>query len=469
MPDPAADGPRPPVTPEPAGTGPVPRRSFRASLLAWAALGREPGFRGLWIAQSISQVGSQITWIAMPLVAIGVLDATPLEVGILGAVDFLPFLLFTLPTGVWVDRLPRRRILIASDVGRALVLAAIPAAYLADVLEMWQLYVVGFLAGTLTVFFDVGYQAFLPELVPRDKLAEGNSRLEVSRSTAVVIGPGLAGFLVGAVTAPIAILVDAVSYIASAFFLFRIPPWAVRSRPAADGPRPSFRKEITEGLRYFVANPYLRATAEAVTTLNFAGQVGFAVYLVFVVRELGLSPEAIGLTVAIGGLGTVVGAATAQGVARRIGVGASLMLACVLFTVSTLLVAIAPAAAPIPFLVASGLIQGPGVMLINVNALSLRQAVTPDHLLGRVNATGRWIAWGTIPLGALAGGILGTTIGLRETIAVSAVGGLIAAGLLAISPIRTLREIPTLHDAEAGLAAVPAEPAATVTAPPTGL
>jgi predicted MFS family arabinose efflux permease len=171
---------------------------------------------------------------------------------------------------------------------------------------------------------------------------------------------------------------------------------------------------------------YLRVTAAAVTTLNFAGQVGYAIYLVFLVRELGLSPGAIGLTVAIGGIGTVVGAASAQGIARKLGVGPALMAACGTFTVATLLVAIAPASMPIPFLVLSGLIQGPAVMVINVNALSLRQAVTPDHLLGRVNATGRWLAWGTIPFGALVGGILGTAIGLRETIAISSIGGIVA-------------------------------------------
>jgi MFS family permease len=456
MPD-AADGPPPPEPPS-TDRPPAPRSGD------WAALIREPGFGGLWMAQTVSQVGTQVTLLAMPLVAIGVLGATPLEVGVLGAVDFLPFLLFTLPAGVWVDRLPRRRILMAADLGRALVLVAIPVAYVAGVLEMWQLYVVGFLAGTLTVFFDVGYQAFLPELVPRDRLAEGNSRLEVSRSAAQVVGPGLAGFLVGAITAPIAILVDAASYLGSAVFLLRIPTSAVRRRAPADGPRPSFRTEIVEGLRYFAGNPYLRATAEAVTTLNFAGQVGFAVYLVFLVRELGLSPEAIGLTVAIGGLGTVVGAATAQTIGERLGVGRALMAACATNTITTLLIAVAPAAMPIPFLVLSGLLQGPAVMVINVNALSLRQAVTPDHLLGRVNATGRWIAWGTIPLGALVGGILATVIGLRETIAISSIGGLIAASLMAISPLRTLRTIPTLADPDAAR-----DPAATIGAPPTGV
>ena len=458
---PAIDGSRPQEPP------PVRRRNLRRAAIAWGDLLRQPGFRGLWLAQTVSQVGTQITFLAMPLVAILALGATPLEVGILGAVDFLPFLLFTLPAGVWVDRLHRRRILIAADIGRALVLAVVPIAYLAGVLAMWQLYVVGFIAGTLTVFFDVGYQAFLPELVPRERLPEGNSRLEVSRSAAQVVGPGLAGVLVGAVTAPLAILVDAVSYVVSSLFLFRIPASAVRTRAAEDAPRAGFRHEIAEGLRYFAGNVYLRVTAAAVTVLNFAGQLGFAVYLVFVVRELGLSPAAIGLTVAIGGIGTIVGAAMAQTIGERLGIGRALMLACFLFVLATLLVAVAPPALPIPFLVASGLIQGPGVMIINVNALSLRQAVTPDPLLGRVNATGRWIAWGTIPIGALVGGILGTTIGLRETIAVSSLGGLIAIGLLAASPLRTLRRIPTLADpTKDGTLAL--DPTSTTSAPPTG-
>jgi MFS family permease len=441
--------------PDADASAPEPGRS------GWIGLLRDPGYRGLWLAQSVSQVGTQVTLLAMPLVAILVLGAGPLEVGILGAVDFLPFLVFTLPAGVWADRLPRRRILVAADIGRAIVLAAIPLAYLADTLAMWQLYVVGFAAGTLTVFFDVGYQAFLPELVPRQRLAEGNSGLEVVRSSAQVLGPGLAGVLVAAFTAPIAMLVDAFSFLVSAGFLGRIRGSAIRARPAPDGPRAGFRREIVEGLRYFANNVYLRATAAVVTALNFAGQIGFAVYLVFVVRELGLSPEAIGVTVAIGGVGTVIGAATAQQIGERLGIGRALIGACLTFVVATLLVAAAPASTPIPFLILSGLIQGPAVMVINVNGLSLRQAVTPDELLGRVNATGRWIAWGTIPLGALVGGILGTTVGLRETIAISSVGGLVAAGLLAASPLRTLKAIPALADAER-----PSDPA--VIAPPSG-
>ena len=415
----------------------------RDRLLGWGGLLRQADFRRLWLAQSVSQVGTQITFLALPLVAIVVLGASPLEVGVLGALEFLPFLLFTLPAGVWVDRLPRRRILIAADLGRAAILSAVPLAYLLGWLAMWQLYVVAFAAGTLTVFFDIGYQAFLPELVSRDRLAEGNSRLEVTRSSAQVLGPGLAGFLVGLVTAPMAILADALSYVGSAAFLFRIR--ASREGAAAAGApvaRPGFRREIGEGLRYFLRNPYLRATSLGIVTLNFAGQITFSIYLVFVVRELGLSPEAIGLTVAVGSLGTVVGAATAEVIGRKLGVGRALIGAFVVSSLSVFLIAIAPRDGAIPFLIASGLIQGPAVMVVNVNGVSIRQAVTPDHLLGRVNATGRWIGWSAIPLGAVVGGVLATAIGLRQTITVGAVLGLFAVLFLVFSPLRTLREIP---------------------------
>jgi MFS family permease len=437
--------------------------TVRDRLLGWGGLLRQPAFRRLWLAQSVSQVGTQVTLLALPLAAILVLGASPLEVGVLGAIEFLPFLLFTLPAGVWVDRLPRRRILIAADLGRAGILAAVPAMYLLGWLAMWQLYVVAFAAGTLTVFFDVGYQAFLPELVGRDRLAEGNSRLEVTRSSAQVLGPGVAGVLVGLVTAPMAILADALSYLGSAAFLFRIrvsrPAAAARTTAALE--RPSFRREIGEGLRYFMRNPYLRATAAGVVTLNFAGQISGSIYLVFVVRELGLSPELIGLTVAVGSLGTVVGAATAEVIGRRLGIGRALIGAFVVSSASTFLIAIAPRDAAIPFLIASGLIQGPAVMVVNVNGVSIRQAVTPDHLLGRVNATGRWIAWGAIPLGAVIGGVLASTIGLRPTMAVGAFLGLFAVVWLIASPLRTLREIPRLPST-AGL-----DPVGTAESPPT--
>jgi MFS family permease len=414
-------------------------------LLRYAGLLREPAFRRLWVAQSISQVGTQVTQLALPLVAILVLGASPFEVALLGAVDFLPFLLFTLPAGAWVDRLPKQRVMVVADLGRMAVLGAIPAAALLHGLALWQLYVVGFLAGTLTVFFDISYQAVVPELVSRERLQEGNSRLEVSRSAAQVIGPGLAGVLVGVVTAPIAILVDAVSYLASAAFLVGLRPrFAVARRPAAGSGerRPSIVREVLEGLRFYRASPLLRASSVAIVSLNLGGQIGGSIFLVYLVRELALTPEALGLALSIGSLGLLAGAATASGFGKRLGVGPTLILASVASAGASLVMVVASADTAFWLLALSGVIQGYAVMLINVNGVSLRQALTPDQLQGRVNATGRWINWSVIPPGALLGGAIATAVGLRMTIAIGGLVGLIAVPWLLVSPLRRLRELP---------------------------
>jgi len=418
----------------------------RARLVGYLGLLRQPDFRRLWLAQTISQFGTQVTVLALPLVAILVLEASPFEVALLGALEFLPFLFFTLPAGVWVDRLSRRRILLAADLGRAGVLAVVPVAHLVGVLAIWQLYVVAFAAGMLTVFFDVAYQAFLPELVGRERLAEGNSRLEITRSSAQVLGPGIGGILVGAFGAPLAILADALSYVGSAAFLVRIrratvPP---RRRDEVEAHQPGFRGEIAEGLRFYAREPYLRAESGAITTLNFAGQISGSIYLVFIVRDLGLSPEVIGLTLSVGSVGLLVGATTAEQIGRRMGVGRALIAAFAVSAAATFLVALAPRDQAIPYLVTSGVLQGLAVMVINVNGLSLRQAVTPDELQGRVNATGRWINWSAIPVGAIIGGALATALGLRATILVGAILGVLGLPWLILSPIRTLREIPTV-------------------------
>jgi MFS family permease len=414
-------------------------------LLRYAGLLREPAFRRLWVAQSISQVGTQVTQLALPLVAILVLGASPFEVALLGAVDFLPFLLFTLPAGAWVDRLPKQRVMVVADLGRMAVLGAIPAAALLHGLALWQLYVVGFLAGTLTVFFDISYQAVVPELVSRERLQEGNSRLEVSRSAAQVIGPGLAGVLVGVVTAPIAILVDAVSYLASAAFLVGLRPrFAVARRPPAGSGerRPSIVREVLEGLRFYRASPLLRASSVAIVSLNLGGQIGGSIFLVYLVRELALTPEALGLALSIGSLGLLAGAATASGFGKRLGVGPTLILASVASAGASLVMVVASADTAFWLLALSGVIQGYAVMLINVNGVSLRQALTPDQLQGRVNATGRWINWSVIPPGALLGGAIATAVGLRMTIAIGGLVGLIAVPWLLVSPLRRLRELP---------------------------
>ena len=320
------------------------------SLWPRGGLWRHGDFLKLWTAETISVFGSQIGGFALPLVAIITLDVSPFQVSALFVIEFAPFLLFTLPTGVWVDRLPRRPILVFADVGRAVALASVPVAAVLDVLTIWQLYAVGFAAGTLTVFFDVAYQSYLPALVGREQLVDGNSKLEFSRSGAQVAGPGVGGLLIGALTAPYAIVADAVSYLVSALFLGRIRK--AEPRPERHEDR-SLKREIVEGLRLIFDDARWRAFAGYVATSNFFGMVIFAVLLVYAVRELGLSAEQLGLVFSLAGGGAVLGAVGAGRISRRFGTGPTLILAAVLSGPALLLVPLAPQSFPLPFLVAA--------------------------------------------------------------------------------------------------------------------
>jgi MFS family permease len=413
-------------------------------------------FLRLWGAQTVSQFGSQISLLALPLVAILVLDASTFEVAALGAMDTLPFLLFALPAGVWVDRLPRRPILVLADFGRAVALLTIPVAAALDALTIWQLFAIGFAVGILTVFFDVAYQSYLPALVERDQLVEGNSRLEVSRSAAQIGGPGIAGVLVQAVTAPYAILADAVSFLLSALLVCRIR----RREPMperAEGS--SMRAELLEGLRYIVRDPRWRAISVYVASFNFCSSLAFSIFLVYAVRELGLSSLTIGLVFGLGNFGWLAGALLAGRISHRLGPGPTTVVAAMVGGPPLLLVPLAPKSFPIPFLIVSELIVGMTVVLYNVNAISLMQALTPQRLLGRMNASRRFIVWGTIPLGSFAGGALGTAIGLRPTIFAGALASCFCFLPMAFSPLRTIRELPE-RDAlpiEAGEVRLPLE------------
>jgi MFS family permease len=407
-------------------------------------LWRHPDFLKLWSAETISQFGSTIDDIAFPLVAILVLDASAFEVAVLGTVLFLPFILFTLPAGVWVDRLPRRPILIVGDFGRAALYATVPIAYVADVLTLWQLYVVGFLVGTFQVFFDVAYQSYLPSLVDRDQIVEGNSKLEISRSAAQISGPGLGGILVEILTAPYAVLVDALSFVASGAFLLGIKkPEPRPERTTVDGRKTTMRHELKEGLRFVLGNPNLRAQAGCTATSNLFSSVAFSIILVFAVRELELSPGVIGLVFSLGAVGSLVAALTATRISRRFGIGPTTIAVAAAFGPAMLLVAFAPEGnAAIPFFVAAQLLFGFTVVVYNIVQVSYRQAICPPQLQGRMNSVMRFVVWGTIPIGTLLGGALGSTIGLRETIVVGAIGGGLAVLWIVFSPQRHLRDMP---------------------------
>ncbi len=403
-------------------------------------LWRQADFLKLWSAETISQLGTQVSQLALPLVAIIVLDASAFQVAFLTTVEYLPFVLFALPAGVWVDRLRRRPILIFADVGRGAVLLSVPIAYALDALTIWQLYVVGFAVGVGTVFFDVAYQSYLPSLVERARLVEGNSKLEISRSGASIAGPGMAGALVGVLTAPYAVLVDAVSFFGSAGFLARIRTEEERPEPLES---PHLGRELWEGLRYLVRHPYWRPMSASIATSNFFGNVGFSIFLVYAVRTLDLSPQVIGFSLVPLGAGGLAAALFAGRISTRFGVGPTIIGAGALVGPAWLLVPLAPTSFPIPFLVVSFALLGFAVIVFNITGLSLIQTLTPERLLGRLNASRRFIVWGTIPLGALVGGVLASTIGLLPTLWVGAIGSCLSFIPILLSPLRRLRDMPT--------------------------
>ena len=408
-------------------------------------LWRHADFLKLWSAETVSQFGTQVSQLALPLAAVLVLDASAFQVAALGTVEFLPFILFTLPAGVWVDRLPRRPILIAGDLGRAALLATIPIAYLMDALTLGQLYVVGFLVGVCTVFFDVAYQSYLPALVERDYIIEGNSKLEISRSSAQIGGPGFGGVLVQIFTAPYAILVDAASFLGSGIFILQIQKQEPRPEPARDekGEKPSLWTELKEGLRFVLGNPNLRAQAGCTATSNFFSQFTFAIIIVFLVRELGLSPGVIGLVFSLGSVGALLAAFTSTRISQRFGIGRTSIAMGLLWGPATLLVALAPEGnAAIPFLVVAQLALGFAIVVYNIVQVSYRQAICPPRLQGRMNSVMRFIVWGTIPIGSLLGGALATWIGLRETMVIGAIGSGVSFLWILLSPQRRLREMP---------------------------
>jgi MFS family permease len=408
------------------------------------SLWRNEAFLKLWTGQTISLLGSQITVIALPLTAILLFRATALQVGVLGTVEFLPFLLFGLPAGVWVDRMRRRPILIWSDVGRLAALASIPVADVFGLLSMPQLYVVAFVSGSLTVLFDVAYGSYLPAVVRRDQLVDGNAKLEISRSGAQLAGPGVSGLLVQAFSAPIAILADAISYACSVASLLLIR--AGEPRPLRGVTHEPMRRQIAEGLRYVGRHTLLRPLATCIAILNLFSMMGQAVLLLFAVDELGLTPGAIGLILAIGNIGFLVGAFVAQRVSGTIGLGRTLVLAPLAIGGAAVLVPLSVHGAAPALLVAFGLIGGFAAVVFNVNARSLVQSVAPEHMLGRVVATMRFVVWGTIPLGTLLGGVLGQRLGLVTTMWIAAIGGTCGFIPPLLSAVRTLPAIPAQPD-----------------------
>ena len=407
-----------------------------------ASLWRHPDFRRLWIGQTTSFLGSEVSQLAILLPAVLTLDASAGEVGLLAATGSVPALVVGLFIGALVDRLRRRPILIAADLGRAALLATVPVAYVAGWLSVPYLCVVAFLSGLLTTFFDVAHASLLPSLVRRDQLVDGNSKLEISRSGAMITGPGLGGLLIQAVTPPLAVLAETGSFLLSVVALARIQ--TPEAPPSRDGPPRTLLSEVREGRRTVIEMPILRSMGASLCVFNLFFGAFNAVYLLFVTRTLDLPPSAVGLVFALGSLGFPVGAMAAGWVAGRVGVGPAFVWGAGVSDVAFLLAPLAagPVALIVVILVLSRVAATLGGPVTAINQLSLRQAITPDRLRGRVNGTMRVFALSLVPLGALLGGALGDAIGLRPALLVGAIGLQLGFLILYISPVRGITEMP---------------------------
>jgi MFS family permease len=399
-------------------------------------------FLKLWTGQTISEFGSQVSGLAIPWLAAVSLHATPLEFSILGLLGFLPFMLFALPAGVWVDRLRRRPILIAGDAARALLLAYIPIAWAIGILDIWQLMALQFVIGICTVFFDVAYQSYLPSLVDRDQLIEGNSKLQTTVAAAGIGGPGLAGVLIGVLTAPYAVALDAASFVISTLFMIPIRAQETLPEREAGAPKPKMLPELKEGVAYVVRHPHLKWIAMCTGSSNFFGQVAFSIGLLYMARTLHISSFWAGVVFAGFGVGSIVGALVTTRFQKAVGVGNAIWIPAVLFSLGGLAFPLAPKSFPIPVLIVGTLAFGVGGMAYNITQVSLRQAITPERIQGRMNATMRWIVWGTIPLGALAGGAIATAYSLRAALWVGAIGGLFTFLPVLLSSVRSIKEMP---------------------------
>ncbi|HEV7887844.1 MAG TPA: MFS transporter [Acidimicrobiales bacterium] len=403
---------------------------------------RHPDFSRLWLGQSISLVGTQVTFVALPLLAITTLHASTLEVGLLAGAETLPFLLIGLPAGVWVDRWRRRPVLVAADAGRGLLLASIPLAYAMGVLHMVQLYVVAFGTGILTVFFDVAYQSYVPGLVAGEALIDANARLEVSYSAAQTLGPGIGGVLVQAVGAATAILIDTISYALSAVVLLTI---------RADEPKPERHEadaalgmfaSVRQGLRYVLRHRLLVRIAACSALYNLFSAMSMAVFLLYAVRDLRVSPATIGLLFSAGGAALVGGTLLMARMGSRLRTGAALSVGALIQGLAFLLVPAAPLSHPVPFFFAAIVLESLFSPAYNITQISLRQTVTPPRLHGRMTATMRFLVWGALPLGSVLGGVLASQVGRHTTLWVSAAGGALSALPVLLGPLRGLKSMP---------------------------
>lgn len=406
-------------------------------------LWRHPAFMRLWAADAFMELGRQTSIVVIPLIGAIALGATPFQMGVLGAAATVPSLLVGLIAGVWVDRLPRRAMMVVASSGRFVLAASVPLLWYADLLSVWGLAGISFLMGVLTLFFDLSRLAWLPSLVGRSRLIEANGKMQASKSAAQMLGPSLGGGVAGIAAAPVAMLVDAPAALFAALFTSRAPGDG-RTEPAT-GPRRPVWRQAADGLGVSLRNPLLRATNGASGAVSLFGHVFIAVYVLYMANDLGLSSFAIGLVFGIGGIGGFIGAFLAAPLASRYGVGRTIVTSWLFFGLGGLPI---PLAILVPeyalaLVIFSEFLQWMVLEIAEVNQLSLRQAITPDHYLGRVSATFRFAVNGLTPIGLLLGGVLGTIVGIHTTLLIGVAGMMIAFVWVLLSPVRGVYQQPS--------------------------
>lgn len=408
------------------------------------SLWRDRNFLTLWGGQAFSQFGAQITELAIPVLAVLALNATEWEVGLLNAAQVAAFLVVGLPAGAWIDRMRKRRVMIWADLLRAVALASLPVLAILGVLEIWHMIVVALVMGVATVFFDVSYQSIIPSLVRSNQIAEANGKLQSTYELANIAGPGIGGWLIGVLTAPLAILATVATYLVSfVALLFTRDHEQLR----APEDRKPLVHEIGEGLRWVFGNPLLRRIVGTTGGGNFFGTIATTLLPIFLLRDLGFTPEMLGLVFSVGAIGGVAGAIATPRIVARLGEARAIPVSAIAFCVAPFFLPVAslfPALA-FPFLAVQGFIMSFTVLLYNITQVTFRQRITPPRLLGRMNASIRFVVWGVMPIAALLAGALGTWIGTVPTLWIAAAGQLLACLFVAIGPFWRMRELPDAH------------------------
>lgn len=414
-----------------AGTNPAPERSL------W----HDGNFLTLWSGQTLSEFGAQISMLGIPVLAVVLLDATAFQVGVLDAAGLVAFLLIGLPAGVWVDRMRKRHVMIWADAVRAVAIATIPVMWMLGALHIWQLYAIAFVIGVATVFFDVSYQSVIPSLVRPGQIAEANGKLQATQQVAQLAGPAIGGGLISLVSAPFAMIVTAGTYAVSFVALLLTRDHEV-PRPAHEH-EPMLR-EIGEGLRWVFGNRYLRRIVGTTGTSNFFNIVAMTMLPIFLLRELGMTAAAMGLIFSLGAVGGVFGAIATPHIVRGVGEARAIPMSAIGFSVVGVFLPLA-AMTPLiafPLLVAQSFIAGFTVLVYNITQVTFRQRITPSRLLGRMNASVRFVVWGVMPIASLLSGALGTWLGIVPTMWIGAIGQLLSALFVVAGPFWAMRDLP---------------------------